>query len=147
MKELKIYCDDLQCMPKRSYDSDAGLDLRSAKSVTLKWDTPTLVGTGISVQIEKGFVGFVYARSGLAYKAGITLYNSVGIIDAGYRGEIMCMLTYHNPKRCSGTYIISQYYRIAQLVIVPIALPMPVLVENLTISERGIGGFGSTGSD
>jgi len=146
MEKLKVICNDPNCMPERSHRTDAGLDLRAAKSVTLKWDTPEFVSTGIQVEIPEGFVGFVFARSGLAIKKGITLTNGVGVIDSGYRGEIICALTYRNPKRCSGTYVIKQYDRIAQLVITPIAIPTPMLVKMLSNSNRGEGGFGSTGN-
>lgn len=145
MKELKIYYEDHRCMPKRMHPTDAGMDLRAAEAVIIKHSEVTLVGCGIQVEIPPGYVGYVHIRSSLA-KKGITLVNSVGVIDSDYRGEIICMLTFDARTGCKGTYRINQYDRIAQLIISSIELPTPIYAATLTSTKRSEGGFGSTGN-
>lgn len=145
MKKLKVYAEDRKCIPTRAYPTDAGLDLKASKTTVIKMGTTTLVPCGIKIQIEKGYVGLIYPRSGLALKHGINLANSVGVIDSCYRGEIMCALKYNDPKKIAGTYKILKYDRIAQLVITPIELPEIEIIDNLSNTERGEGGFGHTG--
>ena len=147
MEKLKIYCEDKNCLPTRAHSTDAGLDLRASKRVNLPWNTIVSVGTGIHVEIPKGCVGLVFPRSGLATKQGITLANSVGVIDSDYRGEIICALVYRNPSRISGNFDIMQYTRIAQLIIIPCSLMNPIMVDklkDLSNTDRGHGGFGSS---
>lgn len=145
MKLLRVTTEDKNLLPTRAHPTDAGLDLKAAKETTLRWDEITRVGTGIKVEIPKGYVGLVYPRSGLAVNYGINLANSVGVIDSDYRGEIICALKYRQPGRNSGYYVVKKYERIAQLVIVPIALPEVVHVKELENTVRGEGGFGSSG--
>jgi dUTP pyrophosphatase len=113
----------------------------------LMWAKPTLVGCGILIEIPRGYVGLIFARSGLATQQGVTLVNAVGVIDSDYRGEIMCAMVYKSPNRSSGAYTIGMYDRIAQLVIVPIFDRdyEKVGFEDLSVTERAEGGFGSSG--
>jgi len=143
---LKIRLTDKSLMPTRANPTDAGLDLRSAIAVSLNPSAPTLIDTGVSVQIPSGHVGLVFSRSGLA-KHGVTLSNSVGVIDSDYRGNIMVSLICNadNPR----DIFIAKGDRIAQLVVVPIVLPQVWVVdeddEEWLNTARGTGGFGSTG--
>jgi dUTP pyrophosphatase len=100
------------------------------------------VGTGIAVEIPEGHAGFVLPRSGLAKKHGIALVNSPGLIDSGYRGEIRVLLLNTDPAEI---FRVEPGDRIAQLMIVPIALAEPVEAAELAESSRGDGGFGSSG--
>jgi len=147
MNKLKIYAEDEKCYPTRAYYNAAGLDLVAAKTTILMWAKPTLVSCGIHIEIPEGYAGLIFPRSGLSTKWGITLANAVGVIDSDYRGEIMCSLIYKNPNRSSGAYTIGIYDRIAQLVIVPAVIDIyeKVGFEALSTTERGDGGFGSSG--
>jgi dUTP diphosphatase len=100
------------------------------------------VPTGVAVAIPDGHAGLVLPRSGLASKRGLTLANAPGLIDAGYRGEVICAVVNLDPLEAVE---ISAGDRIAQLVVVPVAAVTPVFVEELPASTRGAGGFGSTG--
>lgn len=130
-------------IPTRAHASDAGLDLSCIKEVVLHPGFRELVDTGLSIAIPAGYAGFVTPRSGLANKFGITVTNSPGIIDSSYRGPLKVILenTYTGElvKLPAGS-------RIAQLLIVPISLASPVEVEDLEDTDRGAGGFGSTGA-
>ena len=145
MNALKIYCEDPNCRPTRAHSTDAGLDLRAAVSVSLSIiNTPVAIPTGVNIEIPPGYVGLIFPRSGLASKQGIILANTIGVIDSDYRGEVICMV----KKTQGGLYRIEQYERIAQLVIIPCDLSQPEFVnkfEELSITERGEGGFGHTG--
>ena len=101
-----------------------------------------MIPTGVAVAIPEGHAGLVLPRSGLAAREGLTLANSPGLIDAGYRGEITCAVV--NLDRDRAVHI-KRGERIAQLVVVPIAAMTPAWVDDLPASERGEGGFGSTG--
>lgn len=135
-------------MPTRSNPTDAGLDLRAKMTYTLQMGQRTLVGTGVSVKIPVNHVGLLFPRSSLS-KQGVTMTNSVGVIDSDYRGEIMASLIFNGvPGNCSELDIVAGE-RIVQLVIVPILLVTP-LVEDWSDevwndTQRGTGGFGSTG--
>lgn len=145
-EDLEARLERSELEPTRANPTDAGLDLRAKTEYTLCRGNRVLVGTGVQVKIPDGFVGFLVPRSSLSKKQ-IILANSVGIIDAGYRGELLAALVY------TGTddwVIVEKNERIVQLVIVPIALPQ-VLVryvdeDTWVDTERGAGGFGSTGS-
>jgi len=129
-------------LPSRAHPGDAGLDLHSAVDLELGPGDRTLVPTGLAVAIPEGFAGLVLPRSGLASRQGITMANSPGLIDAGYRGEVICAvvnLDREQPVR------IRRGDRIAQLVIVPAPTLEPVTVDELPASSRGEDGFGSTG--
>jgi dUTP pyrophosphatase len=100
------------------------------------------VATGVAVEIPDGHAGLILPRSGLARENGIALVNSPGLIDSGYRGEISVLLLNTDPAE---TFRVAPGDRIAQLVVVAIALPAPVEADALAESERGEGGFGSSG--
>ena len=145
--KLKIYAPDPGCLPEAYHPGDAGLDLRSRYNTFLKYNTPEKVETGIHIEIPEGYVGLIYSRSGLSFKYGVKLVNSVGVIDSGYRGQIMCPMIFTGIGMNS--YHIKQYARIAQLVIMPISTPVLEVVHNLEDLEdsvRGTDGFGSTDS-
>lgn len=145
---LKIRLTDKTLMPTRANKTDAGLDLRAAESKLIQSATPTLIDTGVSVQIPPNHVGLVFSRSGLA-KHGITLSNSVGVIDSDYRGNIMVSVICNAENERD--VFINKGDRIAQLVVVPIVLPQVQVVdeddEEWLNTARGTGGFGSTGKN
>src|ERR671930_2174604 len=129
-------------LPGAQHPGDAGLDLRAAVGATVKPGERAMVPTGVAVAIPDGHAGLVLPRSGLASKRGLTLANAPGLIDAGYRGEVICAVVNLNrtvPVR------ISRGDRIAQLIVVPVAAVEPHWVDQLPPSERGERGFGSTG--
>jgi dUTP pyrophosphatase len=128
-------------LPVRAYDGDAGLDLSASERVELGPGERAAVGTGLSVAIPEGHAGFVQPRSGLAARHGITVLNTPGLVDAGYRGELKVVLL--NTDR-SERFVVEPGMRIAQLVVVPVALPEPREVSELPDSERGEKGFGSS---
>jgi dUTP pyrophosphatase len=129
-------------LPTRAYDGDAGLDLYALDGAELGPGERVSLRTGIAVEIPDGRAGLVLPRSGLAARHGIALVNAPGLIDAGYRGEVQVLLL--NTDRL-GSFAISPGDRIAQLVLVRIEAPEVVEVDVLGVSERGAGGFGSTG--
>lgn len=130
--------------PTRANPTDAGLDLRSVGERIIPYNTRTLVDTGVSVKIPEGFVGLLFPRSSLS-KAGIVLTNSVGVVDAAYRGNILASLSCTNERGA----LIQAGERIVQLVIVPIVIPeLEVFTgthEEWVDTARGLGGFGSSG--
>jgi dUTP pyrophosphatase len=128
-------------VPERAYSGDAGLDLASCERVELAPGERALVGTGLAVAIPEGHAGFVQPRSGLAARHGITIVNSPGLVDSGYRGELRVVLL--NTDR-SETFVVEPGMRIAQLVVVPAPGVEPVVVDELPESERGVRGFGSS---
>lgn len=129
-------------VPTRAHPTDAGLDLAASETTHIAPGVVTLVPTGIAVAIPEGHVGLLIARSSLAVKKAMTLANGVGIIDSDYRGEIKIPIIpldgCHN--------LIQAGTRIAQLLILPIATPTVEVVAELPDTERGDGGFGSTGA-
>jgi len=129
-------------LPTRAYPGDAGLDLYALEDSVLAPGERASVRTGIAVEIPDGQAGLVLARSGLAARHGIALVNAPGLIDAGYRGEVRVLLL--NTDR-SVPFEIAPGDRIAQLVLVKIETPAVVEVEDLALSDRGAGGFGSSG--
>ncbi|AUH68492.1 MULTISPECIES: dUTP diphosphatase [Gordonia] len=130
-------------VPARSHAHDAGIDLYAAKRVHIEPGEVTVVPTGARVAIPAGHVGIVALRSSLAYGRSLALANGIGVIDAGYRGEIRVALATWEPT----PELIDAGERIAQLLIVPIATPAVELVEDLPPSGdgRGTDGFGSSG--
>jgi dUTP pyrophosphatase len=128
--------------PTRAHEGDAGLDLYACEAAHLGPGERWSVGTGVAVEIPEGHAGMVLPRSGLARDHGISVVNSPGLIDAGYRGEVRVLLLNTDPAE---VFRIEPGARIAQLVIAPIALADPVEVESLSESARGDGGFGSSG--
>jgi dUTP pyrophosphatase len=130
-------------VPRRAYGGDAGLDLHSVEALTLTPGARASVPTGIAVAIPDGHAGLVLPRSGLAARSGIALVNAPGLIDAGYRGELrVLLLNTDRELACE----IAAGDRIAQLVVIRVELPQTVEVDELPGSERGSGGFGSSGS-
>lgn len=129
-------------LPTRAHDGDAGLDLYSCEPAHLGPGERWSVGTGIAIQIPEGHAGLVLPRSGLAREHGIALVNAPGLVDAGYRGEVRVLLLNTDPAEI---FRVAAGDRIAQLVVAPIGLAEPVLVEELAESTRGDGGFGSSG--
>lgn len=141
--ELKVSrIEDGAVLPTRAHEGDAGLDLYACEAAHIGPGERWSVGTGVAVEIPVGHAGLVLPRSGLARDHGISLPNSPGLIDAGYRGEIRVLLLNTDP---ADTFNVEPGDRIAQLVIAPVALAEPVEVEVLAESARGDGGFGSSG--
>jgi len=128
-------------MPARAREHDAGLDLYAAEAVTIEPGARALIPTGIALAIPEGYAGFVLPRSGLALRHGLTALNTPGLVDSGYRGEIKVLLINHD--RAATT--IERGDRIAQLVIQRVERADLVEVDELPASERGAGGFGSSG--
>ncbi|HET7572229.1 MAG TPA: dUTP diphosphatase [Gaiellaceae bacterium] len=128
-------------VPERAYAGDAGLDLSACERVELAPGARALVGTGLAVAIPEGYAGFVQPRSGLAAKHGITIVNTPGLVDSGYRGELKVIL--HNTD-AGETFVVEPGMRIAQLVVLPVPSVRPVEVAELPGSERGERGFGSS---
>jgi len=128
-------------VPARAYAGDAGLDLAACERVELAPGERALVGTGLAVAIPEGHAGFVQPRSGLATKHGITIVNTPGLVDSGYRGELRVALLNTDRRE---TFIVETGMRIAQLVIVPLPEVELVEVDELPESERGVRGFGSS---
>jgi dUTP pyrophosphatase len=127
-------------LPARAYAGDAGFDLSACERVELGPGERALVPTGLAVAIPEGYAGFVQPRSGLAAKHGISIVNTPGLVDSGYRGELKVALL--NTDR-SEAFVVLPGMRIAQLVIVPVPEVDLVEVEELPESERGVRGFGS----
>ena len=127
----------------RAYAGDAGLDLHAAEQAVLGPGERASVGTGIAIEVPPGHGALVLPRSGLADRHGIALVNAPGLIDSGYRGEVRVLLL--NTDR-SEPFTVSVGDRIAQLVLVRVETPAVVEVDELSDSERGQGGFGSSGS-
>jgi len=130
-------------VPARAYDGDAGLDLTACERVVLEPGERAMVGTGLAVAIPEGYAGFVQPRSGLAARHGITIVNTPGLVDPGYRGELRIVLRNTDVRE---QFVVEPGMRIAQLVVVPVAAVEPVEVEELPESERGVRGFGSSSS-
>ena len=129
-------------LPTRAYPGDAGLDLYALEAGVIAPGERASVRTGIAVEIPDGEAGLVLPRSGLAARHGIALVNAPGLIDSGYRGEIRVLLLNTDP---SAPFEIGSGDRIAQLLLVKVQTPQVEEVEDLAVSERGAGGFGSSG--
>jgi dUTP pyrophosphatase len=128
-------------IPSRAYAGDAGLDLAACERVELAPGKRAIVGTGLAIAVPDGHAAFVQPRSGLAAKHGITIVNTPGLVDSGYRGELMVILLNTDER---STFVVERGMRIAQLVVLPIPEVDPVEVEELPESERGVRGFGSS---
>jgi dUTP pyrophosphatase len=135
--------DDRALLPSRAHEHDAGLDLHALEEAVLGPGERAVIRTGIAVEIPSGQAGLVLPRSGLAHRHGIALVNAPGLIDSGYRGELKVLLL--NTDR-SRPFEVSPGDRIAQLVLVAVQTHDVVEVQELAMSERGTGGFGSSGS-
>jgi len=129
-------------IPAYAQPGDAGADLRSAEALVLAPGERALVATGVRFALPEGYAAFVVPRSGLAVKHGISIVNSPGTIDAGYRGEIKVPLINLDPRE---SFEIAPGDRIAQLIVMPVTRAVFAPVQALPESQRGEGGFGSTG--
>jgi dUTP pyrophosphatase len=129
-------------LPSRTYHGDAGFDLAACESVTLAPGERAAVATGVAVEIPDGYAGFVQPRSGLAARHGITIVNSPGLIDSGYRGEVLIVLLNTDRREA---FSVEPGMRIAQLVILPVPGVELLEVGRLAESERGDRGHGSSG--
>lgn len=129
-------------LPSYAKPGDAGIDIYSRIDVTLEPGERTLIPTGIAIALPNGYAAFVHPRSGLAIKHGVTMVNAPGTIDAAYRGEVQVILINHDPRSAIS---FKRGDRIAQLVIQKVENATLVEVEALPGTERGTGGFGSTG--
>ena len=146
MSEVKVLITRLDStlpLPRYAKEGDAGADLTTAIDFTLAPGQRQLVPTGIAIALPHGFVAMVHPRSGLAIKNGVTLVNAPGTIDAGYRGEISCIVINLDPK---DEVSFKKGDRIAQLVIQKVEWAEFIEVTELPESERGGAEFGSTGS-
>ena len=157
--ELKVKLSDGAPLPAHAKPGDAGMDLTAREDVTLRPGETKMVGTGVAIELPEGYVGLVFPRSGLGSK-GVNLSNCVGVIDSGYRGEIKAPLHNNRPvvdwdapydawydvrlADKSSSMTVERGERICQLVVVPFATCECVEGE-LSETERGEGGFGSTG--
>ncbi len=131
-------------VPVYAHPGDAGADLTAAERVTIPAaGGRALVATGIRIALPEGFAGLVLPRSGLAAKHGVTVLNTPGLIDSGYRGEVKVLLVNTDPTI---DYTVEPGDRIAQLVIQPVAQAFFIPVDELDDHARGEGGFGSTGA-
>lgn len=144
MIDLKIKkLSDNAVIPSYGSASAAGADLYSAEEeIVIKAGETKLVHTGLAMEIPEGYVGLIYARSGIATKRGLAPANKVGVIDSDYRGEIMVSIYNHSSE----TQTIAAGERVAQIVITPYLTVNFVETEELDDTERGSGGFGSTGT-
>lgn len=137
--KLKVKLDPGAKMPTRAHETDAGLDLYSKHNAIIRPGARAIFDTGVHVAIPEGYVGMLTSKSGLMAKNGIT---SRGTIDCGYVGSIQAVLFNHGPKKV----VIKKGQKITQLVIEKIITPELELVDDLEETERGNGGFGSTGA-
>ena len=128
-------------VPSRAYAGDAGLDLTACERVELGPGERRLVGTGLAVAIPEGYAGYVQPRSGLAAAHGVTIVNTPGLVDSGYRGELRVVLL---NTDLAATFVVEPGMRIAQLVVLPVPALELVEVYELPESERGVRGFGSS---
>ncbi len=129
--------------PSYAYEGDAGLDLRAAESLSLDPLERATVSCGFAMAIPEGYAGLVVPRSGMASEHGISIVNSPGLIDSGYRGEVKVVLVNLDAQEA---FRVEQGDRIAQLVLVATPSVRLVSVDELPASERGAGGFGSSGT-
>ena len=129
-------------LPSYAHPGDAGADLYSRESFELQPGERRLVGTGVAIALPAGYAAFVHPRSGLAAQYGVSIVNTPGTVDAGYRGEIkVCLINTDRTRPVS----IARGDRIAQLIIQPVSVAAFIAVSELPGSARGIGGYGSTG--
>ena len=130
-------------LPARAYHGDAGLDLSACERVELAPGERAVVGTGLAVAIPEGYAGFVQPRSGLADRHGITIVNSPGLIDSGYRGELKVILLNTDSTH---PFVVEPGMRIAQLVVLEAPGVELDEVDELPVTERGVRGHGSSGA-
>jgi dUTP pyrophosphatase len=129
-------------LPSYAHEGDAGLDLYAAVDVTIPPGERVVIGTGVALAIPPGFVGLTTPRSGSAARGGLSIVNTPGVIDSGYRGEVKMILVNLDPRQ---EIVIARGERVAQLLVVPVAAADVVESDDLPDSTRGEGGLGSTG--
>lgn len=139
---IPVMLDEGCDIPGYAHDDDAGVDLRANETVTIKPFERKMVGTGMRTAIPRGYVGLCFPRSGLATKLGISLANCVAVIDSGYRGEWKAALINMNPEK---EITIEKGERVFQLIVMPFPRVVFDAVTQLDETERGEGGFGSSG--
>ncbi len=140
-----VKADAELALPSYANAGDAGADLRASEEVTIAaGGGRAMVGTGISIALPDGYAGFVQPRSGLAAKHGVTVLNTPGLIDSGYRGELKVILINLDPTT---PFTVTRGDRIAQLVVQRVESVAFLEVQELPDSERGVGGFGSSGKN
>ncbi len=139
---IPVVVEDREHLPTYARPGDAGADLRCTSNVVLEPGQRSLVGTGVRVALPEGTVGLVTPRSGLAARRGLGIVNSPGVIDSGYRGEILVCLINHDPKH---TLTLEAGDRVAQLLVMPCVTAHFEAVVSLDETDRGSGGYGSTG--
>ena len=130
-------------IPSDAYAGDAGLDLRALETLVLKPFERALIPTGLAIAIPEGYAGFVQPRSGLALKRGLSIVNTPGLIDSHYRGELKIIAINLDPVN---DIQIEKGERIAQLVIQEVPVVTLTVVDELDATDRGAGGFGSSGT-
>jgi dUTP pyrophosphatase len=143
---IEVYVRRLRAeavLPERAYAGDAGLDLVACEEAVLAPGERAVVPTGIALAVPEGYAGFVQPRSGLARRHGISIVNTPGLIDSGYRGELQVTLLNTDSEE---TFVVEPGMRVAQLVIVPVPDVELVEVDELPGSARGVAGFGSSGA-
>lgn len=129
-------------LPSYAHPGDAGADLVTTSDLVLPPGERAMVGTGVAIALPPGYAAFVHPRSGLAARFGLSIVNAPGTIDAGYRGEIRVCLINHDPRE---PVVLRRGDRIAQLIVQQVARAMFMQVSELPPSQRGDGGYGSTG--
>lgn len=139
--KINVKLTDGAPLPKHAKPGDAGMDLTTRETVEIAPQGTVMVPSGVSMAIPEGYVGLVFPRSGLSSKRGINLANNVGVIDSGYRGDVTLPL-YNAGHEMQ---VVERGERVAQIIIVPFATCECVEVDELSETERGEGGFGSTG--
>ena len=130
-------------LPERAYHGDAGLDLAACERIALAPGERAVVGTGLAVAIPEGYAGFIQPRSGIADRHGISIVNSPGLIDSGYRGELKVILINTDS---SDAFVIEPGMRIAQLVVLEVPQLELAETDELPATERGVRGYGSSGT-
>lgn len=140
---IKILDDSVE-IPSYAYTGDAGLDIRSNEDLVIQPYDRALIHTGLAIAIPEGYAGFMQPRSGLALKQGLSIVNTPGLIDSHYRGELMVIAINFDK---TNPIVIKKGDRIAQLVIQKVPEVTLLLSENLDPTDRGLNGFGSSGTE
>ena len=140
---VKLLSDNA-VLPENAYAGDAGIDLRATEAMVLRPFERALIPTGLAMVIPEGYAGFVLPRSGSAIKQGLSLVNSPGLIDSGYRGEIKCIAINLDPQNDISIQVGD---RVAQLVVMKVENLQLMQVDELVATQRGEGGFGSSGTN
>ena len=141
MEYINIQVSDPRLIPHRAHPTDGGADLKASQKCTIPAGKTAKINTGVKVEIPEGYIGLVTPRSGLGTKHHIRLANTVGVIDSDYRGDIYVFL----ENGGTDDYVVEEYDRIVQLLVVPIALPAFIVADKLSETKRGTSGFGDSG--